>query len=629
MTHSSIKDLLETLNHMGETSKIEAKEGREVGRSILETICAYANEPNQNGGYILLGIAKGDNDQLPFYKIIGVANPEKLKDDITSQCASSFNTVIRPNISEEMVEEKCVLKIFIPEAQPKEKPVYLKSIGLPKGAFRRIGAADVRCTDEDLQVLYEAHSHNLFEQQIAGNSTLDDLDPDAIIIYRQLRAKVSPTAKELSWSDEDLLKSLNCLTEHPKSGLWVPTIAGLLIFGKTDALRKIFPLLRVDYIRVPSKAWIDDPDNRFITVEIRDSLLKAVRRAEAAILDDLPKAFSLPEGELQREDLPLIPARVIREALVNALMHRNYRHHRTIQIIRYSNRLEFENPGYSLASEDKLGHPGSYSRNPTIATIFHDLNLAETKGSGIRTMMQLMEKHGLTAPTFHSDRVSDTFSVQLLFHHFLSEEDIKWLAQFKAYNLNDGQKKALIYIRETGAIDNTAYRYLNKVEILEASQQLKDLRKKELIKQEAKGSATYYTVGLSVQNLNGAKINRPMQDENRHMLEDNRHMPNENRHMLEVPEAITLLISKLGKKPRIAESKKVVLALCSWREMGAEEIASYLKRKDPRRLVRDVIKFMIEEHLLELTIPQSRKHPYQKYRTIKKEKREQTIVSKI
>ena len=66
------------------------------------------------------------------------------------------------------------------------------------------------------------------------------------------------------------------------------------------------------------------------------------------------------------------------------------------------------------------------------------------------------------------------------------------------------------------------------------------------------------------------------------------------------------------------ETKEVVLALCNWREMGAEEIALYLKRKDPRRLVRDVIKLMLEERLLELTIPQSRKHPYQKYRAVEK-----------
>lgn len=90
-------------------------------------------------------------------------------------------------------------------------------------------------------------------------------------------------------------------------------------------------------------------------------------------------------------------------------------------------------------------------------------------------MMQLMERHGLTPPTFHSDKISNMFSIQLLFHHFLSEEDIKWLDNFKGFKLNDAQKKALTYIRETGVIDNTAYRILNKVETLEASQELKDL----------------------------------------------------------------------------------------------------------------------------------------------------------
>ena len=148
--------------------------------------------------------------------------------------------------------------------------------------------------------------------------------------------------------------------------------------------------------------------------------------------------------------------------------------------------------GYSLIADEKLGEPGSYPRNPKIAAIFHDLNLAETKGSGIRTMIKLMKTSGLTPPAFHSDRVSNNFSSQLLFHHFLGEEDVKWLAQFSSFKLNDAQKKALIFIRETGAIDNTAYRHLNNLATLEASQQLQELRRLGLLSQEGKSSATYY-----------------------------------------------------------------------------------------------------------------------------------------
>ncbi|PIR39736.1 MAG: hypothetical protein COV35_00890 [Alphaproteobacteria bacterium CG11_big_fil_rev_8_21_14_0_20_39_49] len=600
--HTSAKELIQQLNQMGEATRIEAKLGSESGKSILETVCAYANEPNQDGGYILLGVTKEDNTLFPFYKAVGVENPEKIKDDLSSQCASTFSAVIRPQISEEMVDGKCILKILIPEAQATEKPVYFQKTGLPKGAYRRIGASDVKCTDEDLQLLFGNRSHKSFDQQIVEDATLEDIDANIILLYRQLREQASKTAEELSWTDEELLQSLHCTAKNAKTGEISPTVAGVLLFGKQTSLRRLFPMLRVDYIRVPGTTWVSDPENRFTTIEMRDSLLRLLMRAEAAILDDLPKAFSLPEDQLQRKDLPVVPSRVIREALVNALMHRSYKDQQPIQIIRYTNRLELRNPGYSLASEDRLGEPGSYPRNPFIAAVFHDLNLAEKKGSGIRTMMKLMETHGLTPPAFRSDRITNTFSAQLLFHHFLSEDDIKWLAQFNKLRLNDAQKKSLIFIRETGAIDNSTYRTLNKVETLEASQHLKDLRKKELIIQEPKGSATYYTLSNS--------INSTQPDKNSTQLKGN-------STQLDIPKKISILISRLSRKPKLEKTRDVVITLCKWKELSADEIASILGKRDKKRLVRTIINPLIDSGILEPTIPESPTHPYQKYRTKK------------
>lgn len=76
---------------------------------------------------------------------------------------------------------------------------------------------------------------------------------------------------------------------------------------------------------------------------------------------------------------------MIREALANATMHRSYQINSPVQIIRYSNRIEVLNPGYSLKPVADLGTPGSRLRNPAIAAVLHDLHWAETKGSGIRT----------------------------------------------------------------------------------------------------------------------------------------------------------------------------------------------------------------------------------------------------
>jgi ATP-dependent DNA helicase RecG len=187
---------------------------------------------------------------------------------------------------------------------------------------------------------------------------------------------------------------------------------------------------------------------------MRGSLLEMVQRVFSQITDDLPKGFLLPEGELQAESVGL-PSRVLREAIVNALIHRSYREHQPIQVIRYGNRLEIKNPGFSLKPEDHLGEPGSKNRNPNIAAVFHETNLAETKGSGINTMRKLMEKANLLPPTFESDHGRNIFTTRLLLHHFLGSEDLKWLSTFDSFSLNENQKRGLILVKEMGAVDNT------------------------------------------------------------------------------------------------------------------------------------------------------------------------------
>jgi ATP-dependent DNA helicase RecG len=483
-------ELLESLNLLDEQERIEAKRGSEVGKSMLETVCAYANEPGLGGGWILLGIVREELALFPGYEVEGIANPDKVSADLASQCRTSFNLPVRVDIGTENIQGKNVLVVFVPEAPAQNKPVFFKSQGLPRGAFRRIGSTDVHCTDDDMAVFYQGRQQESFDAGIVADAVMDDLSDEAIQDYRQSRVEATPDAEELRWTDEDLLQALGCIRRD--AGAWKPTVAGLMLFGKPIALRRCFPMTRVDYIRVPGREWVPDPDHRFDTIELRDSLFRLIRRAQAAVLDDLPKSFSLAEGELQRQDKPVIPQRVIREALVNALMHRSYRSNSPVQIIRYANRLEIRNPGFSLKSPEHLGEPGSEPRNPKIAEALHETRFAETKGSGIRVMRESMEQAGLTPPLFESDRSGNQFIARYFFHHFLGEEDIAWLAQFRALNLSDEEAKALIVVREAGAINNATYRELNKVDTLAASTALRRLRDAGLLAQKGRSSATYY-----------------------------------------------------------------------------------------------------------------------------------------
>jgi len=68
----------------------------------------------------------------------------------------------------------------------------------------------------------------------------------------------------------------------------------------------------VDYVRVVGTQWVDDPEQRFQSVDIRQPLMLALPKAEASVVDDLPKGFRLPEGELQSRQEPILPRKVLR-----------------------------------------------------------------------------------------------------------------------------------------------------------------------------------------------------------------------------------------------------------------------------------------------------------------------------
>ncbi len=631
-------DLLQSLNLLDETERIEAKRASEAGKSLLETVCAFANEPGLGGGWLLLGVVREDMALFPSYQVEGVPQPDKLCADLATQCREVFNLPVRLEISTEPVGGQAVVVAFVPEAQPQDKPIFFKSQGLPKGAMRRIGSTDQHCTDDDLAVFYQGRQRDSFDAALVPDATLDDLAPEALADYRQARAETNRDAEELRWSDEELLRSLGCVAKDA-GGTWRPTVAGLVLFGQAQALRRCFPLTRVDYIRVPGREWVPDPERRFDTVELRDPLFRLIRRAQAAVLDDLPKGFNLPEGELQRQDKPVIPQRVIREALVNALMHRSYRSHGPVQIIRYANRLEIRNPGFSLKSPEHLGEPGSEPRNPRIAAVLHETRFAETKGSGIRVMRETMEQAGLTPPLFESDRAGDQFVARYFFHHFLGPEDIAWLAQFKDAQLSSDDTRALIVVREAGAIDNATYRALNKVDSLGASAALRRLRDIGLLAQRGRGSATYYVPGERLglaelsqgaegklssnpsdlssnpsglsSNPSGTSSNPPAPDE----VSERTRLDDEARRILldDLPGSLAARLGAIGLRHPPQEIQNIVVDLCVLRAWRADELSLVLRR-NPEVVRQNYLRPLMREGRIAMTRPEEPNSPQQSYR---------------
>lgn len=621
-------ELIESLNLLDEQERVEAKRASEIGKSVLETVCALANEPGLGGGWIVLGLVREDQALFPSYEVEGITQPDKTIADLASQCREIFNVPVRVDLSTEGIAGQPVVVVFVPEAQPQDKPVFFRAQGLPRGAFRRIGSTDQRCTEDDLAVFYQGRQQESFDAGIVADATLQDLSPEAITDYRQSRAEANPDAEELRWSDADLLLALGC-TRLNSRGALQPTVAGVVLFGTQQVLRRCFPMTRVDYIRVPGREWVPDPERRFDSVELRDPLFRLIRRGLAAVLDDLPKSFGLAEGDAQRQDTPAIPLRVIREAIVNAVMHRSYRSHSPVQIIRYANRLEIRNPGFSLKSPEQLGEPGSTPRNPKIAAVLHETRFAETKGSGIRVMREAMDEAGLSPPLFESDRSADLFVARYLFHHFLGPDDIAWLGQFKDLHLSDDDARALVFVREAGAIDNAAFRELAKVDPLAASGALRRLRDAGLLSQRGRGSATYYVLTDRVRNEAGGDENGvPSKPEplssNLLALPSNlaelsskpitKFDESRRRELLnELSGELAARVGSMGLRHPPEEVRQLVLALCEARDRRVEELATLLRR-NPESVRQNYLRPLMREGRLVMTRPEEPNDPQQAYR---------------
>lgn len=256
-----------------------------------------------------------------------------------------------------------------------------------------------------------------------------------------------------------------------------------------------YPMIRCDYIRVMGNNWTAPTANeQQFVMEMNEGLFTLIPKMMGTIMDEIPRRIRLPEAGMQREDEPIVPSGVIREALVNLLMHRDYSRQATSQIIRFSDRIEFRNPGYSLKENPAEGKPGTEQRNPTIASVLHETKYAENRGYGIRMMIQEMEDIGLPAPEFISNKGEKTFCACLYLHNFIEGEDISWIEQFRSFDLSADEKRVLLHARTKGIIKNADCRAVVPLDTLAMSTLLKRLRNKGILVQQGKGSATCYSI---------------------------------------------------------------------------------------------------------------------------------------
>jgi ATP-dependent DNA helicase RecG len=285
-----------------------------------------------------------------------------------------------------------------------------------------------------------------FEALPAPSADLDDLDAARYRAYAQIFAPADLPARKFDEFSIDLLMRRGCLVKDGSA--LRPTVSGLLLFGTEP--QRVFPSAEILLARYSGKQMTD----AFVRETIRGPLPEQIRRAEAFVVANMRKGARV--GGLVREDRGEYPAPAVREAIVNAVAHRDYAiRGDEIRVLMFADRLEVYSPGRlpGHVTVDNIVEE-RFARNEVIVQVLADLGFVERLGYGIDRMIGLMRQWGLPAPKFAETANGFRLTLRGPGEKLVSVEgEDRW----RKLPLNERQQGALEFLAKNQRITNREY----------------------------------------------------------------------------------------------------------------------------------------------------------------------------
>ncbi len=403
MDKQEVIDAIETLRkYQTETNTIEVKTAKvDFPKKCYDTFSSFANK---YGGIIIFGI----NEEQDF-KTEEVYNINDLQKKISSLCSDSMEPALRVDILPLEFEGKNIVAVKVGEIPQNKKPCYYKPKGLKAGSYTRVGDRDELLTDYEIYA-YQSYNDHIFEDtRPTKRSCIDDLNTISINQYLD---KVKMDRPNFSKNSVEKNLKLCGITDNDDQNIY-PTLAGTLIFG--DYPQSFYPQLFIACVVVPGKKIGDLGINgeRFIDNKRIEGTIEEMLNGTINFLRRNMKTSVIINSDGKRTDRTEYPLEALREAVANALIHRDYStqtENAYISVYMYDDRIEILNPGalYGINKIEKLGTDTIMEvRNPTIVRILEEKgSVIENRHSGIPTMCREMQKYGLPNPEFYEERGS-------------------------------------------------------------------------------------------------------------------------------------------------------------------------------------------------------------------------------
>jgi len=343
---------------------------------IIKTIVGFCN---QHGGRIIIGV---ENDGT--IKGLSEQEIEQGLEYLHNNIYQETVPPIIPLVYAQNIADKTVLIVEV--ASGLNKPYYVKSEKLDKGTYIRLGRSTLRATPDIIEELKLASRGRFFDSMPVHHAELADLDMHAVQDFFHSRKGIREVPPVLN----EALSAYRLITDQ--HGQIHPTTAGILLFGKSP--QKFFSEA---LMRCTRYAGIEGRE-AIAYLDCTGTLFQQFQQAYTFLLSQLYHSFTI-KGPVREERLEL-PEVALREAIINAIVHRNYNISATIKISVLDNRIEIFSPG---------GFPGplnlqnlkkglTYTRNVAISKVFREAGFGEKLGTGVYTIFSSYKNYGLPAP---------------------------------------------------------------------------------------------------------------------------------------------------------------------------------------------------------------------------------------
>lgn len=429
-------DEVRRLIAQGEGPRLEFKRSLAALRDGVRTIAAFANA---DGGTLLFGIRDDGS-------VIGVTLGANTRERVVNAIVDNTDPPLYPQVECVEVDGRTLVVVTVAPGHDRPHLAYGR-------ACRRVGAVTAQLSrDEQRRLLLESRPR--FDEQPSGAS-LDDIDPDRVRRFLEAaarRGRIPDLSADLPPVEAlRRLKVLLAVGDHLE-----PTMAAVLLFAREP--QRFVPQSVVGLARFPGTT---KGTTRIVDrADIGGDLAEIIDQAEAFVRRNTRIASKIYHA--QRLEITEYPFPAIREAIANAVIHRDYwQTGSRVQVAIYADRIEVESPGGLLppVTVETLGHTPPVWRNPDLASLLYRLGYVEQFGTGIERMRRDMRAHGLPEPCFEAGpgwfRV--TFpgpGEQIL--DLIPEEGV---TDLRALGLNERQIEALaLMVNEGLEFTNQRYR---------------------------------------------------------------------------------------------------------------------------------------------------------------------------